>query len=151
MAAIRSTGNQATELRLARIFRRHGITGWRRQQRLIGKPDFIFRQQKLAVFVDGCFWHGCHRHCRMPQSRCDYWTPKIARNMQRDLEITATLRRQGWRVYRVWEHYLRHPDRVAAKFHRILGKNKQNGLNVARHVSVSTHNRKFRGDSSRAL
>jgi len=69
MAAIRSTGNRATELRLAAIFREHGITGWSRHQPLPGKPDFIFRRERLAIFVDGCFWHGCRWHCRMPKSR----------------------------------------------------------------------------------
>ena len=59
MAAIRSKGNKTTELRLASILRAHGISGWRRHQPLFGKPDFVFRRERLAVFVDGCFWHGC--------------------------------------------------------------------------------------------
>jgi DNA mismatch endonuclease (patch repair protein) len=67
MAAIRSTGNRANELRLAAIFRAHGITGWRRHQALPGKPDFVFRRERLAVFVDGCFWHGCRWHKNCPQ------------------------------------------------------------------------------------
>ena len=58
MAAIRSKGNKTTELRLASILRAHGIKGWRRDQPLFGKPDFVFRRERLAVFVDGCFWHG---------------------------------------------------------------------------------------------
>ncbi|MBI3222072.1 MAG: hypothetical protein HYZ46_03125 [Nitrosomonadales bacterium] len=58
MSLIRSRGNKATELRLIEIFREHGITGWRRNQKLIGKPDFTFRRERIVVFVDGCFWHG---------------------------------------------------------------------------------------------
>jgi DNA mismatch endonuclease (patch repair protein) len=92
MAAIRSTGNRATELRLAAIFRAHGITGWRRHQALPGKPDFVFRRERLAVFVDGCFWHGCRWHCRMPKSRRAYWGTKIARNKARDAVVRKVLR-----------------------------------------------------------
>jgi DNA mismatch endonuclease (patch repair protein) len=115
MAAIRSTGNRATELRLAAIFRAHGITGWRRHQALPGKPDFVFRRERLAVFVDGCFWHGCPRHLRMPRDNRPYWKGKIARNIQRDRETTRRLRKSGWHVLRVWEHALRSPEVVARR------------------------------------
>jgi DNA mismatch endonuclease (patch repair protein) len=95
MAAIRSSGNRATELRLAAILRAHGITGWRRLQSFPGKPDFVFRRERLAVFVDGCFWHGCRWHCRMPKSRRAYWQPKIDRNKTKDRAIHALLGRAG--------------------------------------------------------
>ncbi|MGC2289675.1 MAG: very short patch repair endonuclease [Thermoplasmata archaeon] len=120
MAAVRSTGNSATELRMVAILRAHGITGWRRQQALPGRPDFGFPKERLAVFVDGCFWHGCPRHCRMPKTRRAYWVPKIARNRQRDREIGARLRGKGWKVCRVWEHALGSPDRVAERVRRLL-------------------------------
>lgn len=68
MSRIRSQGNKVTELRLISIFREARITGWRRKQPLLGKPDFVFRQQRLAVFVDGCFWHGCPKCYRRPSS-----------------------------------------------------------------------------------
>jgi len=115
MAAIRSTGNRATELRLAAILRAHGITGWRRRQTLPGKPDFVFRRQRLAVFVDGCFWHGCPRHLRMPRSNHPYWKRKIARNIRRDRAINHLLKKGGWQVLRVWEHALRSPELVARR------------------------------------
>lgn len=115
MAAIRSTGNRATELKLAAIFRAHGITGWRRHQQLPGKPDFVFRKERLAVFVDGCFWHGCRWHCRMPKSRVGFWSGKIARNKSRDREVGRLLRKLGWRVFRLWEHGLKHPEEIAAQ------------------------------------
>lgn len=66
MAAVRSTRNKATEIKLLKILRDHRITGWRRNQKLFGKPDFVFLNSKLAVFVDGCFWHGCRKHLRIP-------------------------------------------------------------------------------------
>lgn len=115
MAAIRSTGNRSTELRLASILRAHGITGWRRRQPVPGKPDFVFRRERLAVFVDGCFWHGCRGHLRMPKENRQYWKCKIARNIQRDRETNQRLREAGWRVLRVWEHALRSPEVVARR------------------------------------
>ena len=62
MSRIRGRGNKDTELALAKLLRRHRITGWRRNQPVFGKPDFVFPKLKLAVFVDGCFWHGCPKH-----------------------------------------------------------------------------------------
>ena len=85
------------------LFRAHGITGWRRGVRLFGKPDFVFRAAKVAVFVDGCFWHGCPRHATMPANNRAFWQAKLARNAARDCEVTRTLRKAGWRVLRVWE------------------------------------------------
>ena len=106
MRAVRSRGNKVTELVLVRIFRAHKVAGWRRHIALPGNPDFIFRRQKLAVFVDGCFWHGCAIHCRMPKSNRDYWNQKVASNKARDLFVTRMLRNAGWRVLRIWEHEL---------------------------------------------
>ncbi len=106
MAKIRSRGNKATELELMRFLRRAGISGWRRNLPLPGKPDFTFRASRLVVFVDGCYWHGCSRHCRIPTSNRRYWLQKIARNKARDQVVNRTLRRAGWRVLRVWEHEL---------------------------------------------
>ncbi|MBN1867345.1 DNA mismatch endonuclease Vsr [Candidatus Sumerlaeota bacterium] len=120
MAAIRSSANRGTELRLVGIMRSHGITGWRRHQPLPGKPDFVFRRERLAVFVDGCFWHGCRWHCRMPKSRIEYWEPKIARNKMRDKEVRRILREKGWRIYRIWEHSLTNPDKVALRLSALL-------------------------------
>ncbi len=106
MARIRSQGNRDTELALIKIFRAHGFTGWRRRQSVFGKPDFVFRLRKVAVFVDGCFWHGCPRHCRMPAGNRRFWQEKLARNQARDRLVTRTLRQRGWRVLRIWEHEL---------------------------------------------
>ena len=120
MAAIRSSGNRNTELRLMEIFRSRGIIGWRRNQQVIGKPDFIFRKRKVAVFVDGCFWHGCRWHCRMPKSRQNFWEPKISRNRKRDRVVASILRQRGWRVVRIWEHSLRNPERCVARMQAAL-------------------------------
>lgn len=115
MAAISSSGNLATELRLASILRLSGIAGWRRHQALPGRPDFAFRRERLAVFVDGCFWHGCPWHCRMPKSRQNYWNAKIARNRARDKTIRKLLQAADWRVCRIWKHSLNDPCSVVVR------------------------------------
>ena len=106
MSRIRGRGNKDTELALAKLFRAHRITGWRRNQKVFGKPDFVFQKLKLAVFVDGCFWHGCPKHAPTPKSNRAFWRRKFSRNKQRDVHVTRTLRSAGWRVFRVWEHEL---------------------------------------------
>src|SRR6266567_3024640 len=111
MATIRSRGNRDTELALIRVLRRHRITGWRRHQQLTGKPDFIFKKSRLAIFVDGCFWHGCPKHSRHAAKSGAYWRKKLATNQARDRLVTRMLRRQGWTVLRIWEHELaKRPD-----------------------------------------
>lgn len=106
MALVRSTGNASTEQRLVRLLRAHHITGWRRAVRLFGSPDLVWYQKRVAVFVDGCFWHGCPRHGHTPRSRITYWASKLARNKLRDRFVRRTLQRRGWRVLRIWEHEL---------------------------------------------
>jgi DNA mismatch endonuclease (patch repair protein) len=136
MRAVRSRGNKDTELALMRVFRAHGIAGWRRQVQLtLGRsrgdetqtsrrplaadsirsssrgllrvrPDFVFREARLAVFVDGCFWHGCPKHATQPKNNAPFWRKKIAGNKTRDRLVTRTLRRHCWRVLRIWEHEL---------------------------------------------
>ncbi len=121
MSRIRSSGNKATELKLIALFRAHGVTGWRRKAPVFGKPDFVFPRHKLAVFVDGCFWHGCPLHATQPKTNAKFWREKIARNQARDRLVTRTLRRAGWRVLRIWSHELTRKDepRLLARLRRI--------------------------------
>lgn len=79
MSRVRSRGNAATEGRLIRLFRRYGITGWRRGYRLFGTPDFVFPKLRLALFVDGCFWHCCPQHSTHPAGNATFWAAKLAR------------------------------------------------------------------------
>lgn len=106
MAKVRGRGNRSTELELVRLMRNAGITGWRRHAAVFGNPDFVFRGPRLAVFVDGCFWHGCPRHETKPRNNAAYWRKKFARNKARDGLVTRTLHKSGWRVLRIWEHEL---------------------------------------------
>ena len=107
MSRIRSSGNEATETALIRIFRSHGVSGWRRRSTLSGRPDFVFPHRKIVVFADGCFWHGCPRHFRMPTTNREYWSEKISGNRSRDRLVSQRLRRSGWAVWRLWECNIR--------------------------------------------
>ena len=106
MSRIRGRGNKETELVLATLFRRHRINGWRRNQPVFGKPDFVFPNARLAVFVDGCFWHACPKHSNMPANNRAFWRKKLTGNKARDRVVNKALRRAGWRVVRIWEHEL---------------------------------------------
>lgn len=68
------------------------------------RPDIVFTARKVAVFVDGCFWHVCPKHGRQPTTNEWYWAPKLRRNMERDCKVNTALREAGWCVVRVWEH-----------------------------------------------
>jgi DNA mismatch endonuclease, patch repair protein len=98
----------------------NGIKGWRRRIKLFGNPDFVWRTKRLALFIDGCFWHGCPIHGHIPASRTDYWTAKLVRNHIRDRLVTKKLRERGWVVVRIWECSLRRRPNSILK--RILRK-----------------------------
>lgn len=147
MARIRSRGNKRTELALMRVFRVLGITGWRRHIQIRNpergarrstsprpsarsgegeafrvRPDFVFREQRVAVFVDGCFWHGCPQHGTKPKGNAAFWRRKFAANVARDRRVNRALRRAGWGVLRIWEHELarKREARLAARLNRFL-------------------------------
>lgn len=123
MSRIRGRGNKATELALMQLLRHHGITGWRRHQNVFGKPDFLFRRERLTLFVDGCFWHGCPRHCKIPAGNRVFWEKKFAANKARDRRVNRELRKLGWRVIRIWEHALaRRADKCIRKIQSALKK-----------------------------
>lgn len=106
MARILSRDNERTELALVRLFRRHRIVGWRRHIHVFGNADFVFPKQRVALFVDGCFWHGCPDHGTKPRSNRVFWTRKLLRNVVRDRIVNNALRKRGWRVLRIWQHEL---------------------------------------------
>jgi DNA mismatch endonuclease (patch repair protein) len=118
MARIQGRGNQSTELKMVAILRAHGIRGWRRHVAVrislgeqnrgrVVHPDFVFRRARLALFIDGCFWHGCPWHGTRPRNNAGFWRAKIEGNRERDRRFTRALRASGWTVIRVWEHALR--------------------------------------------
>lgn len=130
MSRIRSRGNAATEGRLVALMKAARITGWRRQvairfqvsgsklQAQVAarrkrvrnlkptkpvRPDFVFRRERVVVFVDGCFWHGCPRHATRPMQNRKFWDAKLTRNKARDAQVSRGLRQAGWKVLRIWE------------------------------------------------
>jgi DNA mismatch endonuclease (patch repair protein) len=105
MARVRST-ETGPEVALRRSLW-HAGARYRVRPRLPGTPDLAFMAARMAVFVDGCFWHGCPSHYREPITNADFWKAKLARNVRRDAAVDAELARMGWTVLRVWEHELR--------------------------------------------
>jgi DNA mismatch endonuclease, patch repair protein len=120
MSRIRSRGNASTELHFIKILRKHKISGWRRGVKLPGRPDFVFPSHKLAVFIDGDFWHGNPGKFRLPKSNLKYWEEKILGNRRRDRRINRCLRKCGWKVYRFWQSALKSEALVVSRLKRAL-------------------------------
>lgn len=107
MGAVRGKNNKTTERRLRLALVRASVRGWRMHAAYIpGRPDFFFPESRLAVFVDGCFWHGCPDCGHVPSVNRSFWSTKIKRNRARDLHIVRSLRGRGYCVLRLWEHQL---------------------------------------------
>ena len=118
MRQVKSKKNKSTELRLIEIFKQNGIAGWRRNYPVKGRPDFVFPKQKIAVFVDGCFWHGHDCRNTRPADNQDYWQQKRERNMKHDQEVTAMFEERGWTVLRIWECELKKSN-VGVLLHKL--------------------------------
>jgi DNA mismatch endonuclease (patch repair protein) len=122
MRAILSSGNKTTEVRLLSLLKEHRLRGWKlHPPHFPGNPDLVIPKGKLAVFLDGCFWHGCPKCGHIPKTNRAYWRVKIARNRTRDARITRTLRKSGYHVVRIWECDLRlHPNKCISRIRRIV-------------------------------
>lgn len=103
MQKVRSKGNKSTEIRMITLFKEYGITGWRRNYPVKGHPDFVFSDKRVAIFVDGCFWHGHNCRNTSPKENADYWKKKRERNILHDKKITDIFKARGWTVVRIWE------------------------------------------------
>lgn len=113
MSAIKGKNNKTTELKFRMLLVRNGITGWKRNySKIKGKPDFYFPSKKIAVFVDGCFWHGCPKCGHIPKTRSEYWETKIRRNKERDILVTKENTEHGILVLRFWEHELKDKENI---------------------------------------
>lgn len=128
MQAVKGKGTRL-EIRLFSILARMGLKGWKKNvDSIIGKPDAAFLNQRVAIFIDGCFWHGC-RHCRrkLPQTNRKYWKSKIERNVALAKSHNRRLRADGWSVIRIWEHDIdgtKNIQRIKNKILRFL-RNKE--------------------------
>ena len=108
MSAIRSRGNQSTELKFLRLLKDNKITGWLRHYKYApGTPDFVFRQKRLSVFIDGCYWHKCPDCFIAPKSNTDYWMKKINANVKRDEKNDILSAHKGWKILRIRECQLK--------------------------------------------
>lgn len=103
MRSVRSKKNKSTELKLIEIFKENGITGWRRNYNVKGHPDFVFLKQRVAVFVDGCFWHGHDCRNTKPKENEQYWINKRKQNQIHDKVVQDRFEFRGWKVLRIWE------------------------------------------------
>lgn len=103
MRAVKSEGNKSTEIKMLEFFKAERIKGWRRKYPVYGRPDFVFPEKRVAVFADGCFWHGHGCRNLEPKNNSDYWENKILKNKKRDRKVVKYLFAKGWQVFRVFE------------------------------------------------
>jgi len=124
MRAIKASSNATTELRFRAHLIRSQIVGWKvRAKDVPGCPDFFFPRKHVAVFVDGCFWHGCPRCGHTPKSNLGYWKRKLGRNKARDRTVNRELRSRGFTVIRIWECEIkRNPRKCLLSLFRSLRK-----------------------------
>lgn len=106
MSCIKSKDTKP-ELLLRAYLSSKGIKGYRLHAKLLGKPDIVFPKYKLAVFIDGCFWHKCSKCFVRPRTNYEFWKRKIHANVIRDREVNLILKKQGWKVIRFWEHEIK--------------------------------------------
>ncbi len=110
------------EVLLRKILWVRGVR-YRLDSKLIGRPDLIFPGKKVAVFVDGCFWHRCPIHYILPKTRTEFWEAKIQGNVERDTKNNILLQESGWAVIRLWEHEVEQDiDSCVARIEKALGK-----------------------------
>ena len=103
MRSVKSKNTKSTELALIKLFKENHITGWRHNYNVKGHPDFVFLNKRIAIFVDGCFWHGHDCRNTRPADHAEYWAKKRPGNIQHDKEITLMFEKRGWTVVRIWE------------------------------------------------
>lgn len=113
MSLVGSRDNRTTERRMSSLLWSGGVRGYRKHWRVTGTPDFAWPRAKVALFVDGCFWHGCPHCRRYSKSNKSFWNLKVKNNRARDRRVAAKLRRQGWSVVRVWECAVKKPATLA--------------------------------------
>ena len=116
MAALR-TSSTGPELALRRELHRRGLRFRVNVRNLPGRPDIVLSRARIAVFVDGCFWHGCPVHAVAPKANATWWESKLSDNRERDERNEASLRDTGWLVVRAWEH--ENPTTVAEEIERL--------------------------------
>jgi DNA mismatch endonuclease, patch repair protein len=120
MSRIRAK-NTGPEVKLRKLLYANGARGYRIHYKLSGKPDIVFTRKKIAIFIDGCFWHKCPVCFHAPETRKEFWMKKIQSNIDRDKKVDEKLKIDGWTVIRIWEHEVRKkPEHVVSKILDLL-------------------------------
>ena len=96
--------NTKPEIKLRKVLFKNGCRGFRVSSKITGKPDIVFTKKKIAVFIDGCYWHKCMKCFIKPKTKTKWWMEKINRNVTHDNEVDTQLKSYGWKVLRFWEH-----------------------------------------------
>lgn len=99
--------NTSPEIILRKLLTAEGIKGYRLHYKILGKPDIVFPKKKIAIFIDGCFWHKCKKDFIAPKTNKKFWFPKIENNIARDKQVNRALKKTGWTILRIWEHELK--------------------------------------------
>jgi DNA mismatch endonuclease (patch repair protein) len=108
--------NTRPEVKLRKLLWSAGIRGYRIHYNLTGKPDIVFTKKKIAIFIDGCFWHKCPVCFQEPETRKEFWMKKIQSNIERDKKVNERLKSDGWMVIRIWEHEIKkEPEKAVNK------------------------------------
>lgn len=127
MSRIRGRNNRTTEIRLRYALVRAGIRGWCLHSSIPGRPDFYFSREKVAVFVDGCFWHGCVKCGHIPKTRSAFWRAKIRRNRERAAKWDRSLKKNGILVRHIWECEMKHSLNLhLSRLNRLLNRRRAN-------------------------
>jgi DNA mismatch endonuclease, patch repair protein len=120
MSRIRAK-NTGPEAKIRKLLSAKRIRGYRLHYNLPGKPDIVFTKKKIAIFIDGCFWHKCPVDYQDPETRKEFWMKKIQSNVDRDKKVNEQLKNDGWTVIRIWEHEIRkEPEKAVKKIIRSL-------------------------------
>lgn len=115
MSKVRSS-NTTPEIVIKKLLKKQNIVFEMYSKDIFGKPDFVFRKEKLAIFIDGCFWHGCKIHRTIPETNREFWKRKIDYNKKRRIKIKKLLMKKGWKVLEFWEHDVnKNPYEVVSK------------------------------------
>jgi DNA mismatch endonuclease (patch repair protein) len=113
--------NTQPEIKLRKLLWSDGVRGYRIHYNLPGKPDIVFTKKKIAIFIDGCFWHKCPICFQEPETRKEFWMGKIQSNIDRDKKVDEQLKNDGWTVIRIWEHVIKkEPEKAIKKIIALL-------------------------------
>ena len=113
--------NTTPEIKLRKLLFATGIRGYRIHHNIPGKPDIVFVKKKIAIFIDGCFWHKCPVCFQEPETRNEFWMKKIQSNVDRDKKVNDLLKNEGWTVIRIWEHEIKkEPEKAVVKIIALL-------------------------------